>query len=412
MTALRKRRQRRTVFGGVAAMVLMIGAMALTLIGLLTLRDSEEGETVGVDDRLVEAFPATPNLALAVTDDEGRLTSLVVATLLPEGLGGSIVTVPVNGDANIGLGPTPQPLASVFTPENPEGLRETVESLLSIVVERVEVADAERLAELIGPVTPIEVDLPTDVIDSRTVGSGIVASAGPQMMRLSVAVDALTAVDDSVPIADQHPNKVEIWSAIAREAPTTAKVAVSSVDGQGPPAPVDHEEFFRRLWSGPVQARDLDTDAGLTALAENPDDVDMVVVDRRDSLLVFTQISPSLVSTPNEGLTFRLEVRYSDEQLAAADSDRFSTRSQVARTLIGELLFFSANVNSVDEAPATDGAPEVTRIEVAQELFVDELEVFAPLIFGEAEVVVATTLLDGVDAVVTLGTAYLDAELR
>ena len=68
MTALRTRRKRRTVFGGLAAMVLMIGAMALVLIGVLTLRDSEEGETVGVDDRLGEAFPQTPTMFAIRTD--------------------------------------------------------------------------------------------------------------------------------------------------------------------------------------------------------------------------------------------------------------------------------------------------------------------------------------------------------
>ena len=133
------------------------------------------------------------------------------------------------------------------------------------------------------------------------------------------------------------------------------------------------------------------------------------MIDRRDSLLVVTQISPSLVSTPNPGLTFRLEVRYSDEQLAEVE-DVFASRSQVSRTLIGELLFFQANVVSVDPTAASGGAPGLTRIEVAEERFVEELAEFAPLMFGESEVVVAATLVDGVDAVVKLGTGYLDSE--
>ena len=65
----------------------------------------------------------------------------------------------------------------------------SVESLLSLVVERVEIAAPDRLAELIGPLMPIEVDLPADVVDSATFGSGIVTRAGPQTLRTSVAVD-------------------------------------------------------------------------------------------------------------------------------------------------------------------------------------------------------------------------------
>jgi hypothetical protein len=408
MTALRSRRRHKTAIGGFLAAVLMIVALAATMVGALTLRDSEEGETVGIDLRQVVAFPTTSNLALAVADDDGRLASLVVATLLPEGRGGSIVTVPVNADATIGLGSSRQPINSVFSVDDPEGFAATVESLLSITFERLEIVDAARLGELLSPLGSLDVDLPEVVIDSSSVGSGIVVDAGEQTLRRSVAVEAFTAIDDTGESYDHHPTTVELWSAVAANTPLAS--ATTAVDGDELPA-AGTEEFLERLWSGPVKVRDLDIDPGLAALAENPEDLDMVVIDRRDSLLVFTQVSPSLVSTPNEGLTFRLEVRYSDDQLAAAE-DLFSSRSQVSRTLVGELLFFSSNVASVDPAPAAEGAPAVTRIEVSEERFVEELGEFAPLIFGESEVVVAPIVLDGVDAVVKVGTGYLEVQRR
>ncbi len=408
MTALRSRRRRRTLIAAFLATVLMVIAIAATIVGAFTLRDSEEGERVGVDTRPVVTFPTTPNLALAVADDDGRLASLVVATLLPEGRGGSVAIVPVNADASVGLGPTRQPINTVFSVDDPEGFAAVVESLLSITIERLEVVDAARLSELLAPLAPIDVVLPEDVVDSSADGSGVVVAAGEQTLRLPVLVEALTAIDDSGEAHDHHPTTVELWSGVHANVPLEVGALAPAADGDEPP-PASTDEFLARLWSGPVMVRDLDVDPGLAALAENPDDLDLVVIDRRDSLLVFTQVSPSLVSTPNEGLIFRLEVRYSDDQLAAAGS-RFSSRSQVSRTLVGELLFFSANVVSVDPTGAAAGAPSVTRVEVAEERFVDDIRQFAPLIFGEADVVVAETLLDGVDVVVKLGTGYLDVQ--
>ena len=73
-----------------------------------------------------------------------------------------------------------------------------------------------------------------------------------------------------------------------------------------------------------------------------------------------------------------------------------------------ELLFFQANVISIDTAAAADGAPEVTRIEVSDKRFIEDMELAGSIFFGESVVVVSSTVLDGVDAVVILGTGYLD----
>lgn len=409
MTALASRRRRRTMVGAIMAAALMAVAAAGTIVGALTLRDSEEGELVGVDTRQVVTFPTTPNMAIAVADDEGRLASLVVATLLPEGRGGSVAIVPVNADATVGLGDSRQPINTVFSTDDPEGFAVVVESLLSISLERLIIVDEERLGELIEPLTPIDVVLPEDVVDSNAVGSGIVVTAGEQTLRRSLAAESMAAIDDSGDAYDHHPTTVELWSGLADSTPLPPADPSLGADGEPVPPPATTEEFLERLWSGKVQVRDLDIDPGLAALAENPTNLDLVVIDRRDSLLVFSQVSPALVSSPNDGLVFRLEVRYSDEQLAESEN-RFTSRSQVSRTLVGELLFFKANVVSVDPAGAAAGAPEVTRLEVAQEQFIDDLQELAPLVFGDVEVVLAPVVLDGVDVVVKLGTGYLEQQ--
>ena len=142
---------------------------------------------------------------------------------------------------------------------------------------------------------------------------------------------------------------------------------------------------------------------------ENPTQADVVLIDRRDSNLVFAQVSPGLVSTPNTGLKVRIVAGYTDDELAEADG-LYGSSSDIAIEVIGRLLFLSANVPSVDTTPA--GAPAVTTIEVASERQVEELELVGEALFGEVEVSVAETVIVGVDAEVTLGMSYLDAELE
>jgi hypothetical protein len=227
------------------------------------------------------------------------------------------------------------------------------------------------------------------------------------------------------------------------------------LDEFGRPVPPEGlDDLVDNLWRGPVAVRDLDvlveidpdggadseiddsttsTDSSVTiespgttddAESEDPDapvttdedevvesdepvDPGVVVVDRRDAFLVFAQVSPELVSTASPGLSFRIEVGFDEEQLAGSDG-LFASNSQAARRLIGEILFFQGNVVSVDTTELPDGAPAVSRVEVADEQFLADAEEFAPILFGESEVVLADSVLEGVDVVVKVGTGYID----
>lgn len=429
MTALRRRRRRRTLIGFGVTVVLLVTASILTVVGVVTLSNSEEGRAVEQDDRPVVVLPGTPNAAVAVVDDEGRLASLVVATLRPEGIGGSIVTVPVNADVNGGFGEERVRYDGVFDSDEPDGSRSTLEAMLSLTIERFEVVDEDGVADLIEPVTPAEVYLPDDVVDSDAVGTGIVAGAGERTLRASVAAEALAAIDESGDSYDHHDLDVAIWSGLAAEAPVPGPGPELGELGR-PVAPASVEELFARLWTGPVEVRDLsiidgegadgsdgesvDDDDGVGADADGTDAesaVDAVVLDRRDVLLVFAQVSPGLVSTPNQALSFRIEACFDDEQIEASDG-LFESTSELTRELIGELLFFQGNIVSVDTSPCEGGAPEVSQVEVSQERFLEDVIFFSSLVFGESEVVVADTLIDGVDVTVRLGTDYIATKLE
>ena len=97
---------------------------------------------------------------------------------------------------------------------------------------------------------------------------------------------------------------------------------------------------------------------------------------------------------------------FSDEQIEASDG-LYESTSELMLDVIGEMYFFQANVVSIDTQPAAGGAAAVTLIEVAEERFIEDMEAIAPIVFGESEVVLASTLIEGIDVVITLGTDYI-----
>jgi hypothetical protein len=405
MTAIAERRTRRTVVGAVVAMLLIVAASAMFVVGVVTLSNSQEGEAVGVDTRPRVQFPATPNALLAVTDENGQLASVVVMTLLPEGQGGSIVTVPVNADSSAGFGLQRRPLDESFDADDVESLVASVEEMLAITLQRAAIVDAEGLEALLPDVEALQIVVPNDVVDTQG-GGGVISTAGPQTFTVDEMVSILTAVDDDAEVDTSHANDVAVWESLAQTAPVAVPPEQVPLDELGRPvAPATVDELMTRLWQGEITVRDL-----LVVPVEeesNPTEADVVLIDRRDSNLVFAQVSPGLVSTPNTGLTVRIVANYTDDQLAEADG-AYGSSSDLVVEMIGRLLFLGGNVTSVDTAPT--GAPPVTIIEVADERQLQESIEAAEALFGEAEVRVSESIIEGIDVEVILGLSYLERE--
>ena len=246
----------------------------------------------------------------------------------------------------------------------------------------------------------IQVD-PTAVPDENAPVPGVVVTAGPQVLSPEDVVVVLTAIDEAVAADVQHSIDVAMWEAIAAAAPSLSAEAPTDASGR-PIAPATVQELLARLFSGDVGVRDIA--ATSPGAATNPTEADVVVLDRFDSTLVFAQISPALVSTPNPGLKVRVTAQYTDDQVAQTRG-LYDTSSDVARAFIALVLFLQNNVVSADTAPV--GAPDVTVIVVTDPRRVAETEAAAEALFGETEVRVAETVLDGVDVDVTLGMSYL-----
>lgn len=416
MTASAAKRQRLTSVGAVAVVVATMVALGVAVVAVVTLRSSREGRAPDADNRVLVSFPATPNAVIGVVDDLDRLTSLAVLTLHPSGVGGSILVVPVNVDTTNGFGPERQPISrQPFAPDDEvqaDELRSQLEPLLTLSIERSLIVGPTELAELLDPLAPIQVDLPQRVVDSDTPGTGFVAAAGTQGLTTEELVAAFTAISAEGVSYDHHEVDVALWAGVAGVGDASRSFDLPLDDLARPVPPASALDLLDRLLAGPAAARDLGINASGALTAENPDETDFVLADRRDALLVFGAISPSLVSKPNEALAFKLVVGFDDEQISTlgteADGTTVTKESMTLR-FIGELLFGQANIVAVDLADAPEAVPTRTQLYVADESFVEDVRAVSARFFGEADVVVATEITDGADVVVVLGTDFLAA---
>ncbi len=404
MTARADQRRRRTLIGAVVAAILVVSAAGLTAVGANAVLNSTEGEVVAVDPRPVLSLPATDNAALAIVDDENQLTSLIVATLLPSGQGGSIVTIPVMADATAGFGDVRRPLAGELDLADPPSFFEQVEATVGVSLQFGEIIDADRLAQLLEPISPVTGNFDVSVIDLDDQRAEAVVDVNAQQFDGLLIAEAMTATEVGADERAQHAMDVALWTGVANGASVVSSTVVALNDDGRPMESATVDELFGRLWSGPVQVRDLQT-VPTFPVGNNS----FVVLDRRDVILVFAQISPARILAPNPGSVFRLEVPITADQLSQSGSS-LESREDVAVEVIGSLLFIGGNVVSVDATSRSDGAPLVTRIEVGSEESFAAIDELGAELFGEVEVVVAKELIDRIDVVVRLGTSYLEKQ--
>ncbi|MGB3737632.1 MAG: hypothetical protein WA964_21960, partial [Ilumatobacter sp.] len=247
------------MFGAVAGLLAIVAVVAVAIVSYSTLRTSGEGRAAETDVRDSVSFPSTPNAVVGVVDDLDRLTTIAVLTLDPSGVGGSIVTIPVNADQTNGFGPERLPISrQPYTPgveEQQTQLLSELEPLLTLTIERASVIGPDELSELLDFVGPLDVDLPERVVDSDTAGSGLVADDGEQRLDVDELVEAFTAINADGTSYGHHDVDVALWSAVA-DAAGDVDVDVPLDEFDRPMPPVGLDEFWSRLLAGDVALRD------------------------------------------------------------------------------------------------------------------------------------------------------------
>ncbi|MEK7422721.1 MAG: hypothetical protein AAB131_02655 [Actinomycetota bacterium] len=385
MTALADRRRRRTLTMLLFTVLVMGAIPVLGYVGVRAVLDSTGGKDAQAGVLPVQEFPDTPAALFVTVDSEGVLASATVFVLAPSGAGGSIISVPVNSDVGF-TDSSRQSLQGVYAAGGLEATALQVESLLLVTINHSAEADLQQAAGFLLAYEPFTVDLATEVSNGST-GEADSIAAGTVVLDAANAAKVLTYGAGIGEETIRKANLEALWVGVAAAVGTGQPVA-SAVPGTAQP-PVSFDDFVNRLFSSSVQSRGLSTVA-LTA-AQNPDELDIVQLDRSEAVFVFASIAPGSMSAPGLGPIIRVE--------APSGYDL-----QVKLTL-DKLLFLAANVVSVD----TSSAPQPDTIffvpDEANRIRAQTTDViFGEIVFGEP-----TVRVSGVDVTIVLGIDYLES---
>ena len=392
----------------------LIAAGALSISGVRQLADSRAGRAArnAQASMPVQRLPFTPTALVGTIDDTGRLTTVVVMTVEPDGTGGSIVELAASADADSGNEDVLQPLNGVLATQGPEGFAAAAEALAGIAFDVVELVDQTRFTQLVTPLGDLGVEMPTTLYDAS---GGDQWPAGSLVLTGSEAARALTAVDPAVPDYLFEPARGSVWRGVAARVGAGIGSAEPLAGDVEVPRPSSLDELTTRLFAGNVVYRQLgirpvDPERVAEQLPVEMVDVfgadaaDAVVVhDRAETLMVMAAVAPGRVGAPLAAPTFRVTSGFTDDELAAVGL----RSSDVLNQAIDRLLFAQVNVVSVADMPGSE-VPEHSTFVVADPSIIDGVREQYEGIFGtDIEVRAATVLIEGVNIELILGRDFL-----
>lgn len=398
-----------------AAVVALVGATVLSGVAVVSMSNSTAGRDVaddlGITDT-VQRLPWTSTALIGVIDQDGTLTSNVVAVLPPEGRGGTIVSISASADAASATGTIIRPLDAVLAVEGPEAWRAAVEQLSGLSFDLAEIVDEDRFAELVSPLGDLPTIFPFAFTDAN---SDTTFDSGQNVLSAVSAARAVTARNAAGPSWQFDPTRDAVWAAVANRVGAGIGSLPVDVRFDRGNAPAGLDQFVDALFAAPVEFRELSTFQIDPVRVTNQMPVDhadylgddanesIVALNRSETVLMFASIAPARVGAPLDGPTIRVVSGFTD-----ADAEPLGmNRSDLIVSALDVLLFAQANVRSVVDEPG-GAVPERTQIVVTDPALVDGVWSNYDGLFGELQVVVADVRIEGIDLEVTLGRQYLD----
>ena len=386
MTALGSRRRRNTAMALAAGILAAVLAPTLLYVGAKAISNSTAGNNALANVPPEQTFPATPTAMLATVNGANELTSVAVLVLAPntdvaaggyDQRGGSVVSVPINIDT--GSGDQPESLHDAYALGGEDELRSDLESALNLTLDFAKVMTAEEFTAFLTGLPAIEATLPRDVLgsdDAALFGKGRIVLTAPQVAQV-FTVNSPTEAEGL-----RQPDLEALWTGIAT---TIGTGRTDTTLGTTPP--VTFDELATRLKAGPVASRGLVV-RPLDA-ARNPGALDVVGLDRADTIMVFASIAPAAMTRPASGPSFRVEAPPGFDQ-------------QVRKT-IATLLSSGDNVVSVD----LNAVPTEETTLIIYDKSVAAAEPTQNSVFGTVKIETPNVRLGGVEETVQLGTTYL-----
>ena len=389
MTAIESRRRRRTTWALVCGLV---GALALPS-GLVlagnSLLNSTDGDSV--DSSNVVRIPSTPAALLAAVDPGGLLASLQMIALAPGGIGGTVVSIPVNTGALVAEGEPPRRLYDSFLAGGIAALTADVEALLNVTFSTSAAVSSGDLTTLLSSIASVTVEFDRPV---KGVVGGVatdVLPAGRQSISAEQVAKALSAIEPGAAEKDRLPLLKSLWVGVGAAQRNPQSATTTSVVADAPATTVtgapsmDMKTFVDRLMTGQVQVWQFAASPVPQGDA-NPNGLDWYSLDRAEIILVTTSVVPSSVSSLLPSINVQIDSPFNDAAI---------TREAILR-------LSSLGVNIVLIREISEEPEQATVAAIADDALEAEVTAYGPSL-GPFEIHRQKIPVEGVDMRLTLG---------
>jgi len=389
MNGLLQQRRRQTMLNFGAGLIVLALLPVTGVIAWRAIRDSNAAQ--GVISLPSRAVPLTPTAIFAVTDEENFLTSLTVMALTPQGAGGTVMVIPVG--ALVGGRPVgkPQRLADVYGSDGVEALQNAVEAMTNSQIEQITVNGVDGTAELLARVGTVNATFSTDVTDTESEISDVIAEKGSVDLTPMEMSAVLAARDISGDEAGRYPSIKATWEGISAAVGGGRPGAVPAVviPDVGAQSPADMPAFMSALFAGPINIWQIDTERIIDA-ERNPKDIDVYRYNAGEVVMVMASVAPSAMVAVLPTLTVQVDSPFDD--------------STVTQDSVFRILYMGTNVVLVRVVASVP--PPVTIIKYSDEM---DRAIAEPLttMLGEVVFEKATERVDGVDIQIVLGDSFV-----
>ncbi|MBJ7362958.1 MAG: hypothetical protein JHD36_09475 [Ilumatobacteraceae bacterium] len=389
MNGLLQQRRRQTMLNFGAGLIVLALLPVTGVIAWRAIRDSNAAQ--GVISLPSRAVPLTPTAIFAVTDEENFLTSLTVMALTPQGAGGTVMVIPVG--ALVGGRPVGKPrrLADVYGSDGVEALKNAVEAMTNSQIDQITVNGVDGTAELLARVGTVNATFSTDVTDTESEISDVIAEKGSVDLTPMEMSAVLAARDISGDEAGRYPSIKATWEGISAAVGSGRPGAVPAVviPDVGAQSPADMPAFMSALFAGPINIWQIDTERIIDA-ERNPKDIDVYRYNAGEVVMVMASVAPSAMVAVLPTLTVQVDSPFDD--------------STVTQDSVFRILYMGTNVVLVRVVASVP--PPVTIIKYSDEM---DRAIAEPLttMLGDVVFEKATERVDGVDIQIVLGDSFV-----
>jgi hypothetical protein len=326
---------------------------------------------------------------LATVDDEGVVTTISVMALLPDGSGGTIVSVPTGAKAETGTAEIRR-VADSYAAGGIDALTADLEALLNVSFSVAAAVDETGLEQIFEPVAPLTVELGGDVVDTVDGADVVVVEKGEQELSAEEAAQVMLARKEGEAELVRAPRINAVWEAVADSVGNGLAEMSPTTDTLPDGAPADLTGFFQSLYSGPISVWPLTADPILNN-EDNPGGLDLYETDKAEIIMIMASIAPSNVSAIFPSISFQVDSTFGD--------------SSVTQEAVLRLIYQGANVLLVRELDG--GVPQKTVLYYSEDVDRQEAELFTEL-FGPVEYALAVEPVEGIDVQIVLGQDFVD----